>query len=298
MNDNMLHPKRFIGLMLALALVVGACGDDDGATTVAPSSTTAAVVEFDLTEAIAAYASTIPDGYMNVGDVIAFKDAIGAGALVIDVREPGEYAEGHIEGAINIPLRTLTDNLNLIPTDRQVFVHCMTGHRAGMAVSSLRMLGYDNVLGFTPGFDAWIAAGEEASLQAVTGSTFEVPAIAPDLFAAVDGFVSAIPEGWLAAGDVDAVKDAVDAGAYLLDVRSGTEYAEGFIPSATNIGLRTLVDGMSQIPTDQPVIVYCRTGWRAALSVPVLHLLGFENVKAFNGSYTGWTAAGEPVATP
>jgi len=297
MNYNILRPKTFIGLVLALALVAGACGDDDGATTVAPSPT-AAVVEFDLVEAIAAYASTIPDGYLNLSDVTAFKDAIGAGALVIDVREPGEYTEGHIAGAINIPLRTLTDNLQLIPTDRQVFVHCKSGHRAGIAVSSLRMLGYDNVAGFAPGFDGWIAAGEAASLNAVTGSTFEVPAIAPELFAAVDGFVSAIPEGWLTAGDVTAVKDAVDAGAYLLDVRSAAEYSAGFIPSATNIDLRTLVDGMSQIPTDQSVIVYCKTGWRAALSVPVLHVLGFDNVKAFNGSYTGWTAAGEPVATP
>ena len=68
-----------------------------------------------------------------------FKDALTAGAYLIDVRETSEYAEGHIEGAVNIPLRTLTQNLAMIPTDRQVFVYCKSGYRAGLATSRIVM---------------------------------------------------------------------------------------------------------------------------------------------------------------
>ena len=303
----LLRRRAPIVLILVLALVAAACGDDDAAeepaTTVAPATTAATTTtvvetEFDLVDAVDAYASTIPEGFMAVGDITAFKDAIGAGALVIDVREVGEYEEGHIEGAVNIPLRTLTQNLDLVPTDRQVFVYCKSGYRAGLGTSALRMLGYDNVLAFPPSMNGWVEAGEPVSTDPVVGETFTVPDIEPDLLAAVDGFVSTIPEGWLTAGDVEAVKGAVDAGAFLLDVRTQGEFADGFIPTATNVNLRALATNLEAVPTDSQVIVYCKSGFRASLAIPMLHVLGFDNARAFTGSYLAWTEAGEPIATP
>ena len=303
----LLRRRAPIVLILVLALVAAACGDDDAAeepaTTVAPATTAATTTtvvetEFDLVDAVDAYASTIPEGFMAVGDITAFKDAIGAGALVIDVREVGEYEEGHIEGAVNIPLRTLTQNLDLVPTDRQVFVYCKSGYRAGLGTSALRMLGYDNVLAFPPSMNGWVEAGEPVSTDPVVGETFTVPDIEPDLLAAVDGFVSTIPEGWLTAGDVEAVKGAVDAGAFLLDVRTQGEFADGFIPTATHVNLRALATNLEAVPTDSQVIVYCKSGFRASLAIPMLHVLGFDNARAFTGSYLAWTEAGEPIATP
>lgn len=306
-----------LGLILVLALVIGACGDDDtgsettttaaATTTVAPSTTQAAttteaptttVATFDLVEAVARYTTAIPEGWMAVGDVTAVKDAISAGAYLIDVREVSEYEAGHIEGAVNIPLRTLTANLDLIPTDRQVFVYCKSGYRAGLATSALRILGYDNVLDFTASWNGWTGAGEPVSMDPVTGETFTAPDIEPELFAAVDEFVSTIPEGWLTAGDVEAVKAAIEAGAVLLDVRTPEEYAEGYLPGAINVTLREIPNLMAHIPTDSQVIVYCKSGYRASLAIPILHVLGFDTAKAFTGSYLAWTAAGEPVETP
>ena len=101
----------------------------------------------------------------------------------------------------------------------------------------------------------------------------------------------------MTAGDVEAVKTAHDAGAYLLDVRTPGEYAEGYILDATNIELRTVTENMDQIPTDRQVVVYCKSGFRASLTMPVLGVLGFDNAKAFTGSYKAWTEAGEPVTT-
>jgi rhodanese-related sulfurtransferase len=82
-------------------------------------------------------------------------------ALLIDVREPKEYASGHITGAINLPLRSLADNLDRIPKNRPVILYCSTGYRTAMGVMALQMLGYDNVRGFPPSIEGWKAAGEE-----------------------------------------------------------------------------------------------------------------------------------------
>lgn len=309
---TMIRRRIVIGLVLALALVASACGSDDGSdttaaaplatTTVAPATTaapTTVATTFDLVAAVAEYESTIPEGWMSIGDTTAFKDAMTAGdPVVIDVREVSEYEAGHVEGAINIPLRTLSENLDKIPTDQQVLIYCKSGWRAGLGTSSLRMLGYDNVLAYAPGWNGWTAAGEPESTDAVTAATFEVPTIEPELFDAVNGFLTTIPEGWLTAGDAAAVQDAIAADAAVIDIRSEGEYADGYIAPAVNITLRTITDNMDAIPTDTQAIAYCKSGWRASLSIPVFHVLGFDNVRGFSGSYLAWTEAGLPIETP
>ncbi len=246
------------------------------------------------------YLSTIPDGWMSVGDAEKMQEAIDNGAFVIDVREEGEYAEGHIPGAINIPLRTLAQNLDKVPTDQPIITYCASGHRAGMGLSALRTLGYDTAKGFPGSWRAWTAAEGEVEMDAVEGETYDVPEIDPDVAAAVDGFLSTIPEGWLTVGSVEAVQEAVDNGAFLVDLREPSEYEEGYILDAVNIPLRTVAQSLDQIPTDAPVIVYCGSGWRAALGLSSMQTMGLTNVKSFPGSWNAWTAAqeaGEEEAT-
>ena len=239
------------------------------------------------------YLSNIPEGWMSVGNAEKMQEAMDNGAFVIDVREEGEYAEGHIPGAVNIPLRTLAQNVDQIPTDRQIITYCASGHRAGMALSALQTLGYDTAKGFPGSWKAWTEAEGEVSMEAVEGETYEVPEIDPEVAAAVDGFLSTIPEGWLAVGSVEAVQEAVDNGAFLVDLREPSEYEEGYILDAVNIPLRTVAQSLDQIPTDAPVIVYCGSGWRAALGLSSMQTMGLTNVKSFPGSWNAWSAAQE-----
>lgn len=74
---------------------------------------------------------------------------------VLDVRSKSEYEEGHIEGAMNIHVGYLSDNLDKVPRDKRVVVHCASGVRSSLATSILLSNGFDNVINLTGGINAW-----------------------------------------------------------------------------------------------------------------------------------------------
>ena len=65
------------------------------------------------------------------------------GALLVDVREPDEFAAGHIPGAINAPLSALGETE--LPAGRPLFLYCLRGSRASRAADILRRRGCDRV---------------------------------------------------------------------------------------------------------------------------------------------------------
>lgn len=83
-------------------------------------------------------------------------------ALLIDVRDPGEYGSGHILGAKNLPLARLDASGAEIAAKRKqkpVIVYCDTGNRSAKAAAVLRGQGYAQVLNLAGGFAAWRQAG-------------------------------------------------------------------------------------------------------------------------------------------
>lgn len=115
----------------------------------------------NLNTTLTHFLTSIPSGYYALPTVEKLKHQLeNSQTILIDVREPSEYYSGHIPPAINIPLRTLTQNLGAIPRDRPVVLYCSAGYRAAMGVMTLHLLGYDNVLGFPPSFMGWKNAGE------------------------------------------------------------------------------------------------------------------------------------------
>ncbi len=72
----------------------------------------------------------------------------------IDVREPFEYAAGHIKKAINIPLGIIDNNLGKINKDKKIVFICKSGGRSSMASKKVSKLGYD-VYNMTGGMNAW-----------------------------------------------------------------------------------------------------------------------------------------------
>lgn len=80
----------------------------------------------------------------------------------------------------------------------------------------------------------------------------------------------------------------------LLDVRTPEEFNSGHIPGAVNISVETLADRLSEVPRDQPVVVYCRSGNRSATAAQILAEAGYADVYDLGG-ITTWAAQGLPV---
>lgn len=77
--------------------------------------------------------------------VSAVRGLVESGAAIIDVREPGEYAAGHIRSAVNVPLSQLRDRLDELPQDRPLYVHCRSGQRSYYACRILAAHGFRDV---------------------------------------------------------------------------------------------------------------------------------------------------------
>jgi NADPH-dependent 2,4-dienoyl-CoA reductase/sulfur reductase-like enzyme/rhodanese-related sulfurtransferase len=73
------------------------------------------------------------------------RNIVENGGYIIDVREPHEYALGHIKGAYNIPMSEFRQRLEEIPTDRPVYVHCRSAQRSYNVAMALGHLGFDNI---------------------------------------------------------------------------------------------------------------------------------------------------------
>ncbi len=82
-------------------------------------------------------------------------------AIILDVRDPGEFAAGHLPGAVNISRGTLEFNVfNKIPDQNaKIYVYCKTGSRSALATKTLNDLGYKNAVLMDALFEDWIKAG-------------------------------------------------------------------------------------------------------------------------------------------
>lgn len=82
------------------------------------------------------------------------------GAFVLDVREPSEWAAGHIEGATLIPLGQLAGRVGEVPADREGVVVCRSGNRSAQGRDILLGAGLPSVTSMAGGMSAWTAAGQ------------------------------------------------------------------------------------------------------------------------------------------
>jgi hydroxyacylglutathione hydrolase len=81
-------------------------------------------------------------------------------ATILDVRGTSEYLEGHIPGALSVPLGYIPGELDNIPSDKPLIVHCQTGVRSSIAASVLQSLGRKNVLNYMGSFADWSGSGK------------------------------------------------------------------------------------------------------------------------------------------
>jgi rhodanese-related sulfurtransferase len=102
----------------------------------------------------------------SVGDVS--KRTADGEVQLVDVRQPGEYAAGHALGAINLPLNSLSNNIDKLDPAKPTYVICQTGYRSSLATSILENAGFSSVHNVAGGTSAWLEGGlpSETSVSA------------------------------------------------------------------------------------------------------------------------------------
>lgn len=180
------------------------------------------------------------------------------GEVLVDVRPGGVAATGYVPGSVNIPLDRSFVNWSgwLIPYDRPIYLLAESAEDAETAAKELLLIGLDNVAG-------WF--GRDA-LRAYEGAHGTLPVTAQSSMR-------------------DAVDQANQGCACILDVRGQTEFEEAHVPGACHIPLGYLRERASELPKDQTILVHCGGGVRSAIAASVLHKAGFADVANIPGGF-------------
>jgi rhodanese-related sulfurtransferase len=146
--------KTIIPAILSFALIAGCGGSDDSGTeettpaesTPATSGDVAVASEFTLVSPEEA-ATTIADPPADL--------------VILDVRTPEEFAEGHIEGAVMVDFYSDTFDAELaaLDTDVPYVVYCRSGNRSGQTIAKMEQIGFQSVEDIDGGVVAWADAG-------------------------------------------------------------------------------------------------------------------------------------------
>ena len=283
--------------------------------------------QVDMQPVVKDFLANVPEAW----GLMPAQGVIPGRTILVDVREPEEYAKGFIQGAINIPLRELTKSLAALPPqDKEVVMVCDSGTRGAVAMVVLQMLGWKQAKSLYNGLKGW----QEATLPLVTGPvpkrpTNPQPKVDAGVLASLDSYLNVrldgdygrmTPAQLTAALDETPFEELVDPEVwaqgppFLIDVSEPNEFAKGSIGKAINMPFRTIPDSLDRIPWSTPTIVVCgiesqmtelnRThkrivticpnGHRSAVAMMVFHLLGFRDVKALDGGIKAWKAVGNP----
>ena len=309
MNKKLYLPSV---LLLVVSMVLGACGSPapvDVPVTEAPATQAVVVTEvpaFDVSAMLPDFWASIPadKGYGSVSAAKLNEELADKAPFLVDVREVSELEkDGYIEGAINLPIRTLLENLDKLPgLDEPIVVYCGSGHRGGFGMMALKMLGYTNVRNLGGGLDAW----KKANLAVVTGTLPEAaaaigtPIVADEaLFTALNNFLTNLPEGFYSIKADALATELAEKSPFLLDVRSQAEWnKDGYIEGAVSIPFPDFLANLDKLPSnkDARIVVYCGSGHRGAMVEMALYLMGYTDVANLGGGLGAWKTASMPVA--
>ena len=191
------------------------------------------------------------------------------GAQILDVREPAEYAKGHLAGSINIGLggQYATWAGTVLDRAKPIVIISEPGREYEAAIR-LGRIGFDHMMGYLRGGMAALADR-------------------PDLVWPTERC------GVLIAAEELESADPL----YVLDVRGPLEWEGKHIQSSVNIPLNHLQERIGEIPCDRKIAVHCAGGYRSSIAVSILHQHGITNLIEIAGGLAAWEAAGLPVVS-
>jgi glyoxylase-like metal-dependent hydrolase (beta-lactamase superfamily II)/rhodanese-related sulfurtransferase len=203
---------------------------------------------------------------LTLDEALALRDA---GAVLLDAREPADFAAGHLRGAVNVGLqgRFAEWAADVLSPDRDIV---LVGDPALAVEARVRLgrVGFDRVVGQLRDAAAVYASRPdlvETSSRLTTDQLAELRRLDPDL--------------------------------QVVDVRGSGETELGTLPDAREIPLAVLAESLDDLERSRPVVVYCGSGYRSQVAASVLVDAGFDDVSDLLGGYGAWEGAGLPTAS-
>ncbi|MBP2364545.1 MBL fold metallo-hydrolase [Pseudonocardia parietis] len=192
--------------------------------------------------------------------------AVERGALLLDTRDPQDFAAAHLPGSVNVGLGgRFAEVVGQVVGPETGLVLVGDEGTATEARNRLARIGFDRVLGF---LDGGVHAAPPQRLRAAGRVT-------ADQLATLGGTVRAV------------------------DVRGPGEVAgSGLVPGAVPIPLPTLVTRLGELDPDAPTVVYCAGGYRSSTAASLLRSRGFARVDDLLGGFGAWTTGEHPVEQP
>ncbi|MDQ4118477.1 MAG: rhodanese-like domain-containing protein [Actinomycetota bacterium] len=194
------------------------------------------------------------------------------GAVVLDTREPADYAAGHLRGSLNVGLggRFAEWAGDVIRPDQSIVLVCEPGRELEAKVR-LGRIGFDHVEGYL--------ADPLSVLLEHPGSV---------------EYSSRLTAAELAARRTELAELVV------VDVRNPGELDRGTIPGAVHLPLPRLVQRLDELDPTRPTVMHCASGYRSMIAASVLEAAGFVDVSDLLGGYESWArpATDDPVPRP
>lgn len=225
--------------------------------------------------------------------------------FVLDVREVSELEEkGWIEGAVNIPLSEIADNLDKLPSfDTPIMSYCGSGWRCTIALTALEALGWEDVKCLKGGsFGGWVDAGYPiAEGELPVAEVLNAAEADHAMVALMQEMLHAVPQGFGGVANADLNTALVEnPDLILIDGRTAGEVeGKGSIDAAnvTFLPLESFVANMDMLPADldTPIVTYCGSGHRSTIMMTMLWSYGYTDVRSLKGGYGAWAADGFPV---
>lgn len=193
-------------------------------------------------------------------DLDTLDQHVADGAMIIDGRDPEEFARGHLAGSINVGLNGRYAEFagSVIPADADIVLVVDDGLERE-ARNRLARIGFDRVVGFLRHPTIVMADHPERVERASR----------------------------LSAGDFEERRNDI-GGLQLVDIRNPGEVEHGTIPGAVTIPVGQLPSRLDELDGQAPTVVYCAGGYRSSVAASVLRQAGFDDVSDILGGYGAW----------
>ncbi len=188
------------------------------------------------------------------------KDHVAGGAIVLDGRDPDDFAHGHLQGAINVGMdgRYSEYSGSVVSAETPIVLFVDPGHEVE-ARNRLARIGFDKVVGYLADpYDVMTAnPGETGRASRLTVAEF-----------------------------ADRQKDIADL--QVVDIRNPGELEGGTIGNAVNIPTGQVPSRLNELDPTKPTVVFCAGGYRSSIAASVLRQAGFSDVSDLIGGFGAW----------